>query len=194
MFAKRRTGDGADQPDFDYVCGSKLRCGTGLCACQNLNGRQTDHMVCSRIVALVQEDGGVFPLLEQLRRELAGQARRGRPEDLAVRRERHAGELDRLVNALSQPGLSPALLQQISARAGELAEDLDRLSREQEHTAKARKGPEELEQLAQELAGLPEKPESLSLHEQRALIKLLVSRIVWTGQSLHLYLGGGPSV
>lgn len=194
MFAKRRTGGGVDQPDFDYVCGSKLRCGVELCACQNLNGRQTDHMVCSRIAALVQEDSGIFPLLEQLRRELAGQARRGISEDLAARRERHAGELDRLVNALSQPGLSPALFQRINIRAGELAEGLNRLSREQEHMAKACKGPEELEQLAQELAGLPEKPERLSLHEQRALIRLLVSRIVWTGQSLHLYLGGGPPV
>jgi len=193
MFAKRRTGDGADRPDFDYVCGSKLRGGTGLCACQNLNGRNTDYMVCRRIAALAQEDEGIFPLLEQHRRELAGQLRRSASEDPAARRERCAGELDRLANALSQPDLSPALLQRINTRARELEGALDRLSREQGHPAEPARGAEELEQLAQELASLPGTPETLSLHEQRDLVKLLVSKIVWTGQSLHLFLGSASA-
>lgn len=191
MFAKRRSGQGADRPAFDYVCTSKLRFGTGLCACQNLSGQETDSLVLRRLSAYAHGDDSLFALLERQKRELAGQSRRESAGGPDAQMNRCAGELDRLAQVLSREELSPALLQRVDARARELERELDRLSRERARlpSGSAVEVNRAMDRLAEELADLPASFELLSLQERRTLVKLMIQKIVWTGSTLHLFLG-----
>ncbi len=191
LFAKPRSGQGGL---FDYVCGSKLKGGTGLCGCQNIGGRQADDLVYRSLFPYMEESPRIDALLREQKRALRGQAREDEQNSAEARIRRCSGEMDRLVEALSRGALDPALIPRINARVRELKEEIARLSKERRPlpAAGAASGREEAAaaKLAGSLADIKSCAAALSVPEKRALIRLLVQKIVWDGKDLHLYMNG----
>lgn len=54
MVSKRRSKN-TEHPTYDYICSKKLRHGTALCSCQNLNGPQTDEDILLTLCSTLQK-------------------------------------------------------------------------------------------------------------------------------------------
>ena len=54
MVSKRRSKN-TKPPTYDYICSKKLRHGTALCSCQNLNGPQTDEDILQTLCSTLQK-------------------------------------------------------------------------------------------------------------------------------------------
>lgn len=192
MFSKSRSRNNGR---YDYICQNKLQLGKGVCGCPNLPGRQTDELVCRRLAPRARPGGGLARLLEPLKRELdAG------PEDtaagIAKQMEACHRELERL--ALAMGGAEPggAFGQKLAGRAAGLEAELRRLE-DALAGAKAVRAeePEGLagpDGLCAALLSFAEGESRMNLPEKRALVRLLVEKCQWDGETLHIFLYGRP--
>ncbi|MBS5725067.1 MAG: recombinase family protein [Clostridiales bacterium] len=194
LFAKARSGKGATPGLFDYVCSSKLRGGTELCDCQNIGGQQADDMVCDYLMKYTDESSSIYKLLEKLKHDLQGQKQESPLESMEARMSKCNEEMDNLVRTLSQRDLSPAFIQRVNIRIGELDKELSSLAQERErlqsHAERLADKAIQVELLAAALSSLKNNFANLSIHEKRTLIRLLVQKIVWDGKDLHIFLDG----
>lgn len=194
LFAKARSGKGATPGLFDYVCSNKLRGGTGLCDCQNIGGQQADDMVCDYLMKYTDESSSIYKLLEKLKHDLQGQKQENPLENIEARMSKCNDEMDNLVRTLSQRDLSPAFIQRVNIRIGELDKELSGLAQEHERlqgNAERLAGKSiQVELLAAALSSLKNNFVNLSIHEKRTLIRLLVKKIVWDGRDLHIFMDG----
>ena len=194
LFAKARSGKGATPGLFDYVCSSKLRGGTALCSCQNIGGAQADEMVCEFLMKYTDESSSIYKLLEKLKHDLQGQKQESPLESMEARMSKCNDEMDNLVRTLSQRDLSPAFIQRVNIRIGELDKELSSLAQERErlqsNAERLADKSIQVELLAAALSSLKSNFANLSIHEKRTLIRLLVKKIVWDGRDLHIFMDG----
>ncbi len=194
MFAKQRSGKSGNPELYDYVCNSKLRGGTELCDCQNIGGQQADDMVCEYLMKYTDESSSIYKLLEKLKRDLQGQVRENPISGIDARIKKCNEEMDNLVHTLSQGNLGSAFVQRVNARITELDKQLSDLAGERERLQKDvnRIADKEVQvdMLAGALSSLKNNFDTLSVHERRTLIKLLVKKIVWDGKDLHIFIDG----
>ena len=194
LFAKARSGKGATPGLFDYVCSNKLRGGTGLCDCQNIGGQQADDMVCDYLMKYTDESSSIYKLLEKLKHDLQGQKQENPLESIEARMSKCNEEMDNLVRTLSQRDLSPAFIQRVNIRIGELDKELSGLAQEHErlqgNAERLADKSIQVELLAAALSSLKNNFVNLSIHEKRTLIRLLVKKIVWDGRDLHIFMDG----
>lgn len=194
LFAKARSGKGATPGLFDYVCSNKLRGGTELCDCQNIGGQQADDMVCDYLMKYTDESSSIYKLLEKLKHDLQGQKQESPLESMEARMSKCNEEMDNLVRTLSQRDLSPAFIQRVNIRIGELDKELSSLAQERErlqsHAERLADKAIQVELLAAALSSLKNNFANLSIHEKRTLIRLLVQKIVWDGKDLHIFMDG----
>lgn len=194
LFAKQRSGKGANPDLYDYVCSSKLRGGTSLCDCQNINGQQADDMVCEYLMKYADESSSIYKLLEKLKHDLQGQTRENPISGMEAQMKKCNDEMDHLVSTLSQGNLGSAFIERVNARINELDQKLSDLTKERERLQKDADDVADRElqvdMLAAALGSLKNNFHILSVHEKRTLIKLLVQKIVWDGKDLHIFMGG----
>ena len=194
MFAKQRSGKSANPDLYDYICDSKLRGGTELCDCQNINGRQADDLVCKYLMNYNDESSEIYQLLEKLKQDLHSQMKEDPLITLDARIKKYNAEIDNLVIAISRGNYEPAFVQRISNRINELDNELTDLIREQERLEKGTglifDKEAQYEMFAAALANMKQNSATLSIHEKRILIKLLVKKILWDGRNLHIFING----
>ncbi len=194
MFAKQRSGKSGNFDLYDYICSSKLRGGTELCDSQNINGPQADDMVCEYLMKYTDESSSIFKLLEKLKRDLQEQTRENPINTIDTRIKKCNEEMDNLVNTLSQGNLGSAFIQRVNVRINELDKELSELINERDRLKKdgdlIADKEMQVDMLAGALASLKNNFASLSVHEKRILIKLLIKKIVWDGKDLHIFIDG----
>ncbi len=195
MFAKLRTGTSANPGHYDYICSSKLRGGATLCQGQNLNGQQTDDLVCEYLQDYANTDSEIYKLLEGLKKDLSEADCIDPLEAVETKIEKCSAELDNLVGALAQGNVTGSLLQRINARAAELEGQLAELKQEkirlQSQQDRQADRALEIDMLIGALSSFKTYFPQLSVHEKRTLIKLLVEKIEWDGKDMHIFLYGG---
>lgn len=194
MFAKQRSGKSGNSDLYDYICSSKLRGGTELCDSQNINGPQADDMVCEYLMKYTDESSSIFKLLEKLKRDLQEQTRENPINTIDTRIKKCNEEMDNLVNTLSQGNLGSAFIQRVNVRINELDKELSELIKKRDRLQKdgdlIADKEMQVDMLAGALASLKNNFASLSIHEKRILIKLLIKKIVWDGKDLHIFIDG----
>ncbi len=194
MFSKQRSGKQANPGLFDYMCQSKLRGGAALCGCQNINGQLADQAVCSHLARFLVESASVYARLEKYRRLLQCRGRENPFECLDERIKTCSGEMDRLVNSLSQGRLGPAFVGRVNARMDELDRKRNALLAERARMeAERNASPVNEGQIGNTvgaLANLKENFSNLSIYDKRALIQIMVESAVWEDGDLHLFLRG----
>ncbi len=188
MFAKNRGGS----MRFDYLCSNKLRGGMALCHCQNINGQQADESVLSCLTNYSQPNSSLCQNLERLRNEIKGWPYEFCPDLISNRIKKCTDEMNHLLASLSQSNLNEAFIQRVNLRITELDNEQKRLIQEvnriKEATSKPGSAFASIGSLVRELSPPFSDLSTLTLYEKRILIKLLVERIVWDGQELHLFM------
>lgn len=195
MFAKPRSAGGPDGRLFDYICESKLRGGKKLCDCPNLTGRQTDELVCGSVSKYAEESPRIFVLLEKLGRKIQSTEREDRAAAAEAAIKKLSVEADNLIYALTQENLSSVLVQRVNARMTELDREIKRLEAEKKCLEAADTVSQEavFDPIVRELSDLQKgfsDPHGFSVYEKRSVVRLLVKRIFWDGEELHIFIGG----
>lgn len=179
---------------YDYICDGKLQGGKKVCDCQNLNGQQTDDMVCEYLMGYTDGDSNIYRLLEKLKDNLKHQQKTDPVADLNTRIAKCDSQINSLVEQLSQPGLGQALLTRINAKVEELTRELEHLTTEKNRLEESRRytidKEQNLELVASTLSTFKTCFPEMTLQEKRSLIRLLVDKIVWDGENLHIFIYG----
>ena len=194
MFAKPRRSKGANHDLYDYICNSKLRGGMELCDCQNIGGQQADDMVCEYLMKYTDESSSIYKMLEKLKRDLQGEVRENPLNVIDARIKKCSDEMDNLIHSLSQGNLGAAFTKRVDVRMTELDGELSDLMKERERLQKdvsiIADKEIQVDMLAGALSSLKNNFDALSIEDKRILIKLLVKKIVWDGEDLHIFIDG----
>lgn len=194
MFAKQRGGKGVNHDLYDYICNNKLRGGVELCNCQNLNGQQADDLVCEYLMQYTDENSSIYKLLEQLKRNLQGKTGKSPAESIEDKIKKCNSEIDNLINTLSQGDLGAVFIERVNIRITELGQELSLLKEEQTRLLKeagtSADQEMQLEMLSNMLSSFKDNFKTLSTEEKRTFIKLIVKKIVWDGENLHIFIDG----
>lgn len=193
MFARLRKTKGTDDL-YDYICDSKLQAGKKVCDSKNLNGQQTDDLVCDYLMQFTNEDSSIFKLLNKLKNDLKDQDNVNPLEDINTRINKCNEEMDNLVNSLTQSNLGPAFMQRLSVKAAELTAELERLNAKktllQNNLNLVSDKEMQIEMISNALTSLKTYYKELTIQEKRTLIKLLVEKMEWDGEDLHIFIYG----
>ena len=189
MFAKQRSNN---HRLYDYICNNKLRGGVDLCDCQNINGQQADNLVCEYLVPYTNENSGIYRLLEKLKRDLQVQTPKSPAIVIEDNIKKCNREIENLINILSHANLGSAIIERINVRITELNKELSSLKEEQVHQQKdvniIADKESQVEMLSMALSSFKNNFNMLSIEEQRTLLKLIVEKIVWNGNDLHIFI------
>lgn len=193
MFSRLRKTKGTDGL-YDYICDAKLQGGTKVCNGQNLNGRQTDDMICDYLMQFTDEGSNIYQLLEKLKKNLQSQEQANPLAEVNARIKKCNTDMESLVNKLTHPNVGQALLQQINVKVSELTEELERLNAEKERLQKnlnfISDKEIQLDMISSALSSLKTYFKEMTVPERRSLIKLLVEKIEWDGQDIHIFIYG----
>lgn len=194
MFAKQRSGKSANPDLFDYICQNKLRGGLGLCDCQNLNGKQVDDLVCEHLMQYTNENSGIYKLLNQLKQDLQSQGFKNPGTVIAEKIKKCNDEIDNLIHTLSQGTLGSAFIDRINVRITELDGKMAELKVEQDRIQKDITENDsreiQIDMLTAVLSSFKDHFGILSIQEKRTLIRLIVKKIVWDGENIHIFIDG----
>lgn len=191
MFSKPRS---SNHTRYDYICQNKMRGGKELCDCRNLNGQQADDTVCDYLMQYTNEDSHLFQLLEKLKKDLQKDAVQNPLDELNLKIDRCGQEMDNLIQVLSQGDAGSAFAGRVKDKINELDQTLKQLN-----TEKARMQSDfttvndkeiQLDIIAAVLSSLKDNFKNLTVPEKRTLIRLLVQRIEWDGENLHIFIYG----
>ncbi|KAF5066509.1 hypothetical protein DSECCO2_263070 [anaerobic digester metagenome] len=192
MFAKHRSGKKGNSALFDYICHSKLCGGKNLCDCQNLNGQETDDAVCRHLMEYFNEYPSVFKLLENLKRDIQKEETEYPLERIQANIKKCNEEMDNLVNSISENKPSTILLEKINSKMQHLEQDLIELEQKQYQIQQEILATEDQEQkkdlLVSNLSNLKGNFSGLTIQEKRTFIKLLIHKIIWDGENLHIFI------
>lgn len=191
MFAKFRSNN-ADL--FDYICNSKIRGGLNLCNCQNINGQQTDDMVCEYLLDYINENSNIYKLLENLKRSFRNEIRSNPVQEIDSKIETLNKQINNLIKTLSNSSLGPMLIQRINDQVSNLDNELKKLNDEKQNLQNNINVLSDifiqLDMISRALSSLKDNFNNLTIYEKRNLIKLLIEKIEWDGQDLHIFIYG----
>lgn len=196
LFAKRGlTGKRKEESDrFYYMCNSKMRGGACLCDVPNVNGKDADQMVCDYLMEYTEQNSSIFKLLDKLKQELTEQEREAPGVSIEARLKKCSDEINNLVTTLSEGNLNTALIQRINSRVSELDAEQKALlvekERIQKEASQLANREIQIDMIAGALGSLKNYFDLMTIHEKRTLIRLLIKKITWDGQDLHIFLDG----
>ena len=149
-------------------------------------------MIYESLIQYMNENSGIFPLLEKLKREFQRQVLKKPSAVIEEKIKKYTGEIDNLIHTLSHEELGAAFIRRVNERIRELDVEITSLKEERD-LINDKNGDKEMSELrinkfSMELWNLKESSNILSMEDKRILIKLMVKKIVWDGKKLHVYM------
>ena len=189
MFSKLRSGRGGQ---YDYICQGKLQLGKNTCDSRNLPGVQADQAVCHGIRPYVHPDGSLSGYLREWKQELTAQHREDASQALRQKLKETQQEIDHLVLVLGQQIPSATLIQRVTQRMEVLEAEAARLElalkQAQAGTAGSWATEAISDTLRTALLSWEESFEQMNVVEKRTILRILLQKCQWDGETLHLYL------
>lgn len=190
MFAKFRCN--RDGGLFDYICGSKIRGGTSLCDCRNLNGLRTDETVCDALLGGVRPDAGMYARLEKLRKKIEVSAAANPSGEIERRIADLKDKAERYIQLLGKPNVGDALLTSVNRKIEEIEAKRRALTAELAHVKQreetAGSAARDVDGAARTLARFAEHFDALSLADKRDLVRALIEKVVWDGENIQIFI------
>ena len=190
----RTTADG--KSTYIYLCTMKERSHRKLCDIKNANGNMLDAMVVDAVKKLGKSSHETARQILQIKRVLYDNQAGFHDERAQVQTQ--IAEIDtqikRLIDALSRAGGTAAesyIVEQIEAlnQSSEAyhrhLEKLESITKQHELTDR------EFNTLRQTLSQFGQSMDASPVEQQRAAIRVLVKRVAWDGDTVHLYVSGG---
>lgn len=193
MFAKVRHNTSRNLA-YDYICSNKLKGNIALCSSKNLNGKQTDDLVCDYLMNYVNENSEIYNMLESLKEKFSKQPDIDKVTIIENRINKYNIEIDNLVSSLTQPNVSASLVQLIDSKVSKLTESIDELKKEKENildeSSILYNDELQLDIIVSTLAYFKKHFKGFDIHSKRELIKLLVEKMEWDGENLDIFIYG----
>lgn len=178
---------------YTYLCSTKERSKSHVCAMKNANGNMLDAKVIEEIKKLGTQSEDMAKMITQTKKQISG-SRAGYDAEVAQVKEQieeNEKSIKSLVLTLGQAADSSAnqyIIQQIDELhdKGEIMKK--RLNELEAITAKHELADIEFDLIRQLLSTMGENIDSYSVEQKRAAIRTFVRKIVWDGENAHLYL------
>lgn len=190
MFSKRRSGKSSRREQYDYICKGKLLGGEGGCRSLNLTGRRTDEAVYASILNLIYENSGICKLLEKMIRGFRKERGEDRISIIESRIKQYDLEIKNLLDSLSKAKTEEGFVKMVNARITELDAEISSLSEEKSRLEIEEKSFENecFDIFSERLSDLKNCNEIMSVFEKRELMRIIVDKIVWDGENLHVFM------
>ena len=189
MYAKFRSNNASL---FDYICNSKMRSGLDACNCQNLNGQQKDDMVCEYLFNYVNGNSNIYKLLENLKRSFQNEVKSNPIQEIETKIKKLNDQIGNLIKTLSTTDLNPSFIQYINEQVSKLDSEVKMLNETklklQNSVSTLPDKSIQIDVLSKALSCLKDSFKDLSVYEKRNLIRLLIQKIEWDGQDLHIFI------
>ncbi len=194
MFAKQRSVKNGNSELFDYMCNSKLRGGKNLCDCQNLNGQQTDDIVCQYLMEYTNENSSIYKLLDNLKRDIQKEETEDPLDRIQLQIKKCNEEMDNLVKTISENKPTSMLFEKIDLKMKQLEKELCELKEKHAQVDREILTSDDkklkMDLLVSCLSNLKNNFHTLTIQDKRMLIKLLIQKITWDGETLHIFIYG----
>lgn len=193
MFAKVRKRTDT-QIIYDYICNSKGRGNKFLCDSVNLNGIETDEMVCDYLKAYANPDSHIYSLLEELKHKIDTGEQVSPLEDMDRRIADCTAEMDKIVRLVTKPDISDIMLKSLDQKLIELNRDLKRMEMEkaalEENRVAASGKSLQYDMLIQLFSNFKDNFNNLTIQDKRDFIHILVDKLEWDGENLDIFMYG----
>lgn len=187
----RKRSDGT--VPFYYICQRKERSLRQSCAVPNVRGETLDRLVCDELLEFATAPA-LGKALRGLRQRIsAGKA--AEPDPYRYLEERVAANeaaVKNLLRALGEDGGDSAA-ERIRGRINELSEQTTALRAELTRRLPGDGDPSShpsVDAAVQALACFRQVLDAAPTHEKRTLLRALIHRVVWDGETAHIFLSG----
>ncbi|AMJ41040.1 hypothetical protein CPRO_14470 [Anaerotignum propionicum DSM 1682] len=140
----------------------------------------------------INEDSSIFKLLENLKRNIQKEETDDPLERIQIQIKKCNVEIDNLVNSISESTPSPILLEKINLKMQHLEQELFELEQKQYQAEQDIFATEDQirkkDLLISSLSNLTDNFSELTIQEKRTFIKLLIHKIIWDGENLHIFI------
>ena len=194
MFSKIRSGQTREDKLYDYICSNKLRGGLDLCDCQNINGKQADDLVCKYLMQYTDENSGIYKLLEKLKHDIQNQSHKSELETVDDEIKKCNAEINNLLDTLSHENLSPVFISRVNDRVSEIDKRISELQMKRDQLSDNESIEKnkriQIDMLSKTLSSFKDNFNILSVEEKRTFIRMMIDKIVWDGEELHIFIYG----
>lgn len=183
---------------FHYLCETKEKSQKNLCDMKNINGNTLDKAVCEEIKKLSYDSSALVSQLKKARKSILSNTK-DYSKQIKDKEKQIANNEKAIKNCLK--ALSD---NQNKVTINYINEEIERLHNENEVL---RNKIEEIKSLVREyslsdsdieimketLISFSKSVDTMTIEEKRWAIRLLVKKIVWDGENIHLYLLGSDN-
>ena len=183
------------EPICSYVCGLKNRSKKSLCDQKNVRSNDLDAAVMEQIRILTENRSVFKRRLEQSRRLFHTNRDESEMRLANLRAERNKIEkmLTALIDSLTEIDavtVRNMVAERIEALDGEMKAVDDQIREWVHLSEESERSRLEFDLLLPQLKSFAQMCDSLTLEQQRMVIKKLVRKVVWDGQCAHVYFFG----
>lgn len=180
---------------YDYLCKLKEKSKSQKCDMKRPNGNELDKLICQEIKKLSEDKSAFMTMLkkEQKNLNINDASYQDKLKSLRKSKSDNEAKIKSLVLSLTQSENTPAhdyILQEIN-ELDKKTKALQSQIREYEDLAKMQFiSDSEFEGLADMLLSFAKSFNSMSIEQKRAAIRTFIRKIVWDGETVHIYLFG----
>jgi len=183
-------GKRRDSGSFTYMCERRKTLGKAACDCPSVSGKNLDAVVREALAQFRSEDSALAQRLSAMQhiqpRALEGELVAQQAQVARLEKKMYA-----LIDRLADPDLPQGVIdyiklqtRQLSAQITQGKEKAARLQQAEERADQAQKG---YERVLAMLESFQESYGSLSIPEQRDILRSVVDRIEWDGESADIF-------
>lgn len=179
---------------FSYRCPYKDMTHGENCDIKNVHGNTLDEAVCNEITSLARPDAGIIPMLEELRRQIAASDIEVMSEkQLMVQEyEKKKGEIQKLVASIKNLETYSVSVQYINEEIQKLDSECESLKKRMNTVKEDEQEKTELtdyiKEISDKLTDFSRIFEELSILQRRDFLREIIAKIVWDGETAHIYL------
>ena len=179
---------------FSYRCPYKDMTHGENCDIKNVHGNTLDEAVCNEITSLARPDAGIIPMLEELRRQIAASDIEVMSEkQLMVQEyEKKKGEIQKLVASIRNLEADSVSVQYINEEIQKLDNECESLKKRMNTVKEDEHEKTELtdyiKEISDKLTDFSRVFEELSILQKRDFLREIIAKIVWDGETAHIYL------
>ena len=193
MFAKSHA-DRKNNGKYYYICNNKIRGGVNLCDCQNLNGIQTDDIVCDYLLSYNDVDSNLYKKLKAERNKISNISKKDIIKELDSKISKLDSEANTLIETMLTSNLNELMIQKINEKTNEINEKIKALKSEKSILENLNDYNEEkqkqLDLIYSNLENFKKSFIDMPLEFKRNNIKLLIQKIEWDGETLDIFIFG----
>lgn len=179
---------------YDYLCETKEKTRSQDCKMKRPNGNELDRLVCEQIKALSEDHSKFLKELEQARKSL--EEHQGdfdqRLDELKRTQKETERKIQSLVETLADTAGSAA--KYITEQINELDKENESLKEQIENMENLTMGQSltdlEFDILKEMLKNFSSSFDTMSVEQKRSALRSFVKRIVWDGETVHIFLFG----